>query len=184
MFGFPRYDGGEESLEIKTAFADYRAVDEAVGESRSAPRPVLKGKGTGKTRAAQAKTPEPKPVVYVVKKNNNLAVVAEMFRVEKEDVRKWSPEGQPGHGRAETENIPGGQWDMVSYKVKKGDTITEICQSLKVRPKDLIAGNGLKNGLSIKQGQMLVVYRTAVRRTSGGVVGRREKRGPAGVSHA
>lgn len=186
VFGFQRYDGGEESLEIKTAFADYRVVDEIAGEPRSAPKaPAMKGKGTGKTKTARAKPPEPKPVVYVVKKNNNLALVAEMFRVEKEDVRRWN--------RLKDNRVIAGQklkiypavnMDMVSYKVRKGDTITEICQSFKVRPRDVIAGNGLKNGLSIKQGQTLVVYRTAAKKTSSGAIGRRERRGAAGISHA
>ena len=192
VFGFPRYDGGEESLEIKTAFADYRSIEETAGETRPVPRPQIRNKdagNAGNTKAAKAKVAraakpaEPKPVVYVVKKNNNLAVVAEMFKVEQGDIKKWN--------RMKDNRVMAGQklkiyppvnLDMVSYKVKKGDTITEICQNLKVRPRDVIAGNGLKNGLSIKQGQLLVVYKTSPRKTGGSVAGHRERRGAAGGS--
>ena len=168
VFGFPRYDGGEESVEIRTAFADYRSVDEPAREPRPAPKPSLGSKETGKVKTATAKAVkalEPKPVVYVVKKNNSLVTVAEMFKVEKEDIKRWN--------RLKDNRVMAGQklkiyppvnMNMVSYKVKKGDTITEICQNFKVRPRDVIAGNGLKNGLSIKQGQMLVVYTVSTKK--------------------
>ena len=191
VFGFPRYDGGEESVEIRTAFADYKPGDDTPGELRPAVKQSSRTREAGSTRAVNgkvaktAKPPEPKPVVYVVKKNNSLAGVAEMFKVEKEDIKKWN--------RLRDSRVIAGQklkiyppvaMDMVSYKVKKGDTITEICQNFKVRPKDVIAGNGLKNGLSIKQGQMLVMYRVSTGKRGSGVAGHRERRGSAGNSRA
>jgi len=191
VFGFPRYDGGEESLEIKTAFAEYRSLEEPAGEIRPAPKPQVRNREPGgtkasKTKVARAPKPaEPKPVVYVVKKHNSLATVAEMFKVEQGDIRKWNKMKDSRVMAGQKLKIyPPVNMDMVAYKVKKGDTITEICQNLKVRPRDVIAGNGLKNGLSIKQGQMLVVYRTSTKKTGGATAGHRERRAAAGGSRA
>ncbi|HEY3277260.1 MAG TPA: transglycosylase SLT domain-containing protein [Syntrophorhabdaceae bacterium] len=169
-FGFPRYEGNGESLEIRTAFANFRSLEESAPEARPVHvEPVRKAKEgakpvrvaiAAKPKPPEPKPPEPKPILYVVKKGNTIVTVAEIFRVEKEDIKKWNKlRSLRVEAGQKLKIYPAASMEAVSYKVKKGDTITEICRSLKVRPATLIAANGLKNGYTIKQGQVLVVYR-------------------------
>jgi membrane-bound lytic murein transglycosylase D len=167
VFGFPRYEGNGESVEVRTAFSTFKSPEESRPEVRvsSRPEPARKIGVGGKTvvpaASRKAKAPEPaKPIIYVVKKDNTLATVADIFKVEKEDIKKWNKLKTPRVAAGMKLRIyPSPNMERVSYKVKKGDTITEICQTFKVRPATLIASNGLKNGWTIKQGQILVVYR-------------------------
>ncbi len=172
VFGFPKFDGNGESLEIRTAFANHKSLEDVTPEVRSAPeQTVRKGKGTNAKMASSnvaqkaVKAPAPKPVVYVVKKNNNLAAVADMFRVEKEDIKRWNKikDNRVVAGQ-KLKIYPASNIELVSYKVRRGDTITDICQSFKVRPASLVATNGLKNGWTIQEGQQLAVYRTAAKK--------------------
>ncbi len=166
VFGFPRYEGNGESTEIRTAFTNFRSLEETPPEVRlSHAEPARRGKTGGKAVAHATPTAkkalEPKPIVYVVKKNNTIATVTDIFRVEKGDVKKWNKLKTLRLTAGQRLKIyPPVQMEVVNYKVRKGDTITEICQSFRVRPASLIATNGLKDGWTIKQGQMLVVYRT------------------------
>jgi membrane-bound lytic murein transglycosylase D len=177
VFGFPKFDSDGESREIQTAFAGFKSLEDVTPDVRPAPeQPARKGKGAAvKTASAgapaktakPAKVPAQKPIVYVVKKNNTLPGVADIFGVEKEDIKKWN--------KMKSNHLAAGQKlkiytsariELVSYKVKKGDTITEICQSFKVRPASLIAANGLKNGWNIQAGQHLAVYKPVTRKST------------------
>lgn len=169
VFGFRRFENQNEILEISAAFAGYRSPepDMGAGEPRRSPEAVHKGvsKGKGVAASARTKTPEVKPLIYVVKKNNSLSTVADMFQVDKDDIRKWNKmKDQRVVLGQKLKVYPPVAMDTVVYKVKKGDTITEICQSFRVRPKDVIAGNGLKNGLDIREGRTLTVYRTQAKK--------------------
>jgi membrane-bound lytic murein transglycosylase D len=178
VFGFPRFDGNGESLEIRTAFVNHKSLEDVTPEVRPvSERVARKGKGSAANTAKaehsgastkpvkMAKAPPVKAIVYVVKKNNSLAMVADMFRVEKEDIKRWNKirDNRVVAGQ-KLKIYPASNIELVSYKVRKGDTITEICQSFKVRPASLVATNGLKNGWAIQEGQHLALYRTAAKK--------------------
>jgi len=170
VFGFPRYEDSNESLEIRTAFANHQSLEDMTPEVRSVPQQTYKDKtpvkkAEKKILTKAQKTPVRKQVIYVVRKNNTLSVVADIFGVEEEDVKRWNKMKSNRVTAGQKLNIyTSAHMEMVSYKVRRGDTITDICQSFKVRPASLIAMNGLKNGWTIKEGQHLAMYRTVAKR--------------------
>jgi len=101
-----------------------------------------------------------KPVIYAVKKGNKVEAIAGVFGVEANDIRKWN--------RIKSSKLVAGQKltiypakpiETVNYTVKKGDTITDISETFKVRPSFIVTCNGLNNGWNIKAGQTLTFYR-------------------------
>ena len=186
VFGFPRFDGNGESAAIRTAFADFKTLEEPpLATKAPAPEPPAPRKAKGSARIASAPVkpkapPPPKPVVYVVRKNNSLTAVAEIFGVERDEIKKWNKmkDGRVVEGQR-LRIFPRVNMETVSYRVRKGDTITEICQTFKVRPANLITSNGLKTGLSIKTGQVLVVYRVTPEKPASHKPQRRIARGGA-----
>jgi membrane-bound lytic murein transglycosylase D len=107
----------------------------------------------------------PKPVLFTVKKGNTLSSVAEVFGVEVKEIKKWNKikEGKLLSGQT-LKIYPKTSIEQVRYVVKKGDTISDICESFRVRPRHIITVNGLKNGWDIKTGLTLYFYKPVERK--------------------
>lgn len=170
VFGFSRYDGNDTNVEMQTAFANYKTLENVKQEVYpSAPQATRKGKGSPgiaekKTFTKPEKSPARKQVVYMVKKNNTLSMIADIFGVDEQDIKRWNRMKNNRVVSGQKLKIyPSVQIELIRYKVRRGDTITDICQSFKVRPANLVATNGLRNGWDIKEGQKLVIYRTAAK---------------------
>ncbi|MBA4417285.1 MAG: hypothetical protein C0392_05155 [Syntrophus sp. (in: bacteria)] len=106
------------------------------------------------------KTVNAKPIIYTPKKGNTLAMVADAFNVGKNDIKKWN--GLKSDAISMQKNLKiytRNPVEKIVYKARKGDSITEISESFRVRPVQVITCNGLKNGWQIKPGQNLVFFK-------------------------
>jgi membrane-bound lytic murein transglycosylase D len=166
VFGFPRFRPGPvEDEDVKTLMA---ANDKSTRkgmlpiahkETQEARKEV---KYTGKSAKKEhvLKTVNTKPIIYTPKKGNTLSMVADAFNVGKNDIKKWN--GLKNDTISAQKNLKiytRSPVEKIVYKVRKGDSITEISESFRVRPVQVITCNGLKNGWQIKPGQSLVFFK-------------------------
>jgi len=70
----------------------------------------------------------------------------------------------PGAGGADA---PAAESSRMTYKVRRGDTLTEIAERFNVTVQQLKAWNQIRQSSSLKAGQKIVVY-VDPRRVSGG----------------
>ncbi len=73
----------------------------------------------------------------------------------------------PGPGSAGDAGAPSAESSRMTYKVRRGDTLTEIAQRFNVSVQQLKAWNQIRQSNSLKAGQKIVVY-VDPRRVSGG----------------
>ena len=163
-FGFPKFEESPEDQIPVTTTAEYSPYKPKTVQAVYKETPSKSEKIKGVEKSTQNKIiqkPEvPKPVLFTVKKGNTLASIAEVFDVEAKEVTKWNKikEGKLLSGQT-LKIYPKISIDQVKYVVKKGDTISDICESFKVRPRHIITINGLKNGWDVKTGQTLYFYK-------------------------
>jgi membrane-bound lytic murein transglycosylase D len=116
-------------------------------------------------------------VRYIVKRGDTLGEIAARFRVSWRDIKKWNSirgsriyPGQslyikPGRGwgksssksvaRTSTVETSG---DYLLYKIRKGDTLSEIAEHHGVSVRSIKKWNGIKNSKKIRPGQQLKIY--------------------------
>jgi membrane-bound lytic murein transglycosylase D len=167
-FGFPKYEPDNDGISEPVMLADYqpeKRETSSVEENKvSHTKSTKAGKPTaaGKSVTQSDKVKKPNPVMYTVKKGNTLPLIAEAFGVDIRDMKKWNKlKGNRLSLGAKLKIYPKCPVEMVTYTVKKGDTITEISESFHVRPQHIVICNGLKNGWNILIGQRLVLYKAA-----------------------
>jgi membrane-bound lytic murein transglycosylase D len=75
----------------------------------------------------------------------------------------------PGKGAAATRTASSSAQDSgrVTYKVKRGDTLSEIADRFDVSVRELMTWNRLRQSSSLRAGQRLVVYTDSSRQTGG-----------------
>lgn len=168
-FGFPKFEENPEDqipLTIITENNPHKAkTTQAV--YKEAPSKLEKMKRVEKfTQNKITQKPEaPKPILFMVNKGNTLLSIAEVFGVEAAEINKWNKIQGGKLLIGQTLKIyPNVNLELVKYMVKKGDTISDICESFKVRPRHIITINGLKNGWDIKTGQTLYFYKPVQRK--------------------
>lgn len=163
-FGFPKFEGNEDEIIDKAMLVDYkpdknRVIPAVYKKTSTKPeeetaRKPLRNKNSEKTI-------KHKPIIYTVKKGNNLSLIAEVFGMEKDDIKKWNRLKDDKLLAVQVLKIyPKISMEKIQYTVKKGDTLAEIAESFKMRPKNIVICNGFKNEREIKTGQTLVFYKT------------------------
>jgi membrane-bound lytic murein transglycosylase D len=75
----------------------------------------------------------------------------------------------PGKGGTATQTASSGakESSRVTYKVKRGDTLSEIADRFDVSVRELMTWNRLRQSSSLRAGQRLVVYTDSSRQTGG-----------------
>ena len=75
----------------------------------------------------------------------------------------------PGKGGTATQTASSGakETSRVTYKVKRGDTLSEIADRFDVSVRELMTWNRLRQSSSLRAGQRLVVYTDSSRQTGG-----------------
>jgi membrane-bound lytic murein transglycosylase D len=74
----------------------------------------------------------------------------------------------PGSGKSSTRVAAAGQeTSKVTYKVRRGDTLSEIADRFDVSVRELMTWNRLRQSSSLRAGQRLVVYVDPSRQTGG-----------------
>lgn len=164
-FGFPKFEESPEDqipLTVITENNPYKpkatqAVYKETSSKAEKVKPVAKS-----TQNKNIQKPEgPKRISFTVKKGNTLLSIADVFNVEAKEITKWNKIQNEKLLSGQTLKIyPKVNMEQVKYVVKKGDTISDICETFKVRPKYIIVVNGLKNGWDIKIGQTLYFYKS------------------------
>jgi membrane-bound lytic murein transglycosylase D len=123
----------------------------------------------------------PKPKVYVVKSGDTLWSVARKYGVSipalAEENGLSSKAGLvtgarleiPGSGSTSTRTASTGSKEAsrVTYKVRRGDTLSEIADRFDVSVRELMTWNRLRQSSSLRAGQRLVVYVDSGRQTGG-----------------
>jgi membrane-bound lytic murein transglycosylase D len=154
-FGFPKF----EELELDPA--DESVMLHQVPSPRVV-APIAAGTMDRDSNGKSSKTIRSvrKPIEYLVKKGNKIESIAEVFGVSGNEIRKWNSlrDNRLFVGQ-KLKIYPGKRLEMITYMVRRGDTISEISEGFSVRPSHLVACNGLSNGLQVKAGKALVLYR-------------------------
>ena len=155
-FGFPVFKNEDDDSVASVTTADFRSArDNTVVAVR---RRIASNENVHELEKPQKEAGH-RSIAYVVKKGNRLESIARVFGVEAHDIKTWN--------RLKTDKIVVGQHlsirsgqphELVTYKVRKGDTIRDISDAFNVRPSHLVTCNGLKNGLHLNEGQTLIVY--------------------------
>lgn len=98
-------------------------------------------------------------VVYTVKAGNSLEDIAEIFSVRDDDIMDWNDlrsrkvkTGQKLH------IFPGRDYEMRTYKVRRGDSLAVIARRLGVTLDHILTANGLTSKKVLRPGQRLVAY--------------------------
>lgn len=172
VFGFSRHTpmGGEMDVEKasdtvellirnRTSRRTAQATETTVntGRERKMVRVVKtagqrKGEGSSRTR--------PELLTYTVRKGNTLDGVAEAFGVGRNEIVRWNQlKGNQLRAGARLKIYLSRRLSSIRYTVRNGDTVREIGQSFGVRPVRIIVCNGLHDGVAIKRGQSLLIYR-------------------------
>jgi len=168
-FGFPRFEESPEdqipfTTTVVNSLPKSKTAQAVYKETQSRPE---------RTKASEKSTQNKnilrderaKPILFTVKKGNTLSSIAEAFNVEAKDITKWNKIQNEKLLSGQTLKIyPKVSTEQVKYVVKKGDTISDICESFRVRPRHIITVNGLKNGWDIKTGQILCFYKPITRK--------------------
>jgi membrane-bound lytic murein transglycosylase D len=75
--------------------------------------------------------------------------------------------GSGGNGATRTASNDSRETSRVTYKVKSGDTLSEIADRFDVTVKELMTWNSLRKSSSLRAGQRLVVYTDSSRQSGG-----------------
>lgn len=163
-FGFPKFEESPEDQIPLTTTVEYtlpksKTTQAVCKGTRPQPERTKTSDKSIQNKNIQ-RGDRPQPVLFTVKKGNTLASIAEVFDVEAKEITKWNKilGGKLLSGQT-LKIYPKVSMELVKYAVKKGDIISDICESFRVRPKHIITINGLKNGLDLKIGQTLYFYK-------------------------
>ena len=97
-------------------------------------------------------------LVYTVKKGNDLAAVADLFGVRGSDIKSWNDLRSSKLKAGQKLTIhPSGAVETHTYKVRRGDNLSQIAERFGVTIASLMTANGLRSS-ALRAGQMLVVY--------------------------
>jgi membrane-bound lytic murein transglycosylase D len=97
-------------------------------------------------------------IVYIVKTGNSLDDVAELFGVEKTDIKSWNGLRSSRLETGQKLTIhPPATLEKHTYKVRRGDTLTQIANRLRVTVESLMVANGLRSS-ALRVGQQIVAY--------------------------
>lgn len=169
VFGFPRYEMIGEAIEVAkvpepdtgTRQVSISASVQMMGKSFRTTREVRNKPVTEERRKmSPPRRTQPKPLIYTVKKGNTLDSVAEAFHVSRDDIKRWNQlKGNHLLAGARLKVVPAAPMETLSYTVRRGDTVREIGQSFGVRPVRIVFCNGLRDGVGIRPGQTIVIYK-------------------------
>jgi N-acetylmuramoyl-L-alanine amidase len=97
-------------------------------------------------------------VVYTVKTGNSLDDVADLFGVTESDIKSWNGlrSSRLQTGQKLTIHPPTAT-EKHTYKVRSGDTLTQIASRFRVTVQSLMTANGLRSS-ALRAGQRLVVF--------------------------
>jgi membrane-bound lytic murein transglycosylase D len=97
-------------------------------------------------------------IVYTVKTGNSLDDVADLFGVSESDIKSWNGlrSSRLQTGQKLTIHPPTAT-EKQTYKVRRGDTLTQIANRLRVTVESLMIANGLRSS-ALRAGQQLVAY--------------------------
>lgn len=97
-------------------------------------------------------------IVYTVKTGNSLDDVADLFGVSESDIKSWNGlrSSRLQTGQKLTIHPPTAT-EKQTYKVRRGDTLTQIANRLRVTVESLMIANGLRSS-ALRAGQLLVAY--------------------------
>ncbi|MFA8344424.1 MAG: LysM peptidoglycan-binding domain-containing protein [Rhodothermaceae bacterium] len=137
-----------------------------IGDSKyalSVPRSSSSKKSSGTTK-------------YKVRRGDNLSKIAHKFRVSEADLKKWNNlkssriyAGKTlivnGNATKKDKKVYVKTANKVSYKIKKGDTLSDIALKYKVSVEALRQWNGI-TGNNIRAGKKLVIYRSSSKSAS------------------
>jgi membrane-bound lytic murein transglycosylase D len=98
-------------------------------------------------------------IVYTVKAGNSLAEIAQIFSVRDDDIVEWNDlrsrkvkSGQKLH------IFPGRDYDVRTYKVRRGDSLAAIARRLGVSLDHILTANGITSKKVLRPGQRIVAY--------------------------
>ncbi len=162
-FGFPKFEQSPED-RIPVTNEEFNPYKPRITQSVNNELLSKLEKSKAADKSAQNKIIKekvgPKPVLFTVKKGNTLTSVAEAFDTETLEISRWN--------RIQGGKLLIGQTlkiytksnlELVKYTVKKGDTLSDLCESFGVRSRHILVINGLENGSQIKSGQTLCFYK-------------------------
>ncbi len=109
-------------------------------------------------RTAQANSKLHK-VSYRVRKGNYLAAIADLFGVSIRQIKKWNrlAGGRINAGQTLVLHLPK-KVKKADYRVRPGDTLSEIAQRLRVKTSALRLINGIRNPAALRAGQAIIYY--------------------------
>jgi membrane-bound lytic murein transglycosylase D len=98
-------------------------------------------------------------VVYTVKAGNSLADIAEIFSVRDDDIVDWNDlRSRKVKAGQKLHIFPGRDYEMRTYKVRRGDNLAAIARRLGVSLDHILTANGLTSKKILRPGQRLVAY--------------------------
>jgi len=128
---------------------------------------------TGKVDDVVASNEKPetgKTTQYKIRKGDSLSEIAEKFKVSVDDIKRWNNMSDNSIVAGKNLTINGDEKvssvgdnnavvnsNMISYRVKKYDTVSELAEKFKVSSHDIRKWNGLSDN-KIKIGQALKIY--------------------------
>lgn len=172
----PREDAGRGE--------DARERDESIESERGAR--VATGAGTSSRNPEPSESEEAAPeeaetrIVYTVRRGDNLTNIARKYGVTLADLRKWNGISgsriQAGQRLYLYDGNPDAaeQPKSIEYRVRRGDTLSEIAGRHGVGVSDLRRWNNLRSN-TIRVGQRLTIHSSSSR--SGGTISYRVQRG-------
>ncbi len=98
-------------------------------------------------------------LVYTVKAGNSLADIAEIFSVRDDDIVDWNDlRSRKVKAGQKLHIFPGRDYEMRTYKVRRGDSLAAIARRLGVSLDHILTANGLTSKKILRPGQRLVAY--------------------------
>jgi membrane-bound lytic murein transglycosylase D len=98
-------------------------------------------------------------IVYTVKSGNSLAEIAELFSVRDNDIMDWNElHSRKVKAGQKLHIYPSRDYEVRSYKVRRGDSLAAISRRLGVSVDHLVTANGISSRKVLRPGQRLVAY--------------------------